>query len=118
MNLVSVVPGVEHVRLLGRMDPAAVPVALDWTGSGAEVLFRGSDLWAELEATAMHPVMWMAVLADGMPVARFPVEPGVRFYPLVMGMILVVAAIVVLINTLMDVIYILIDPRIARGGKG
>ena len=86
MNLVSVVPGAEHVRLLGRMDPSAVPVALDWTGSGAEVLFRGSDLWAELEAPALSPVFWMIVLADGCPVARFPVEPGCRFYPLLLGM--------------------------------
>jgi len=28
----------------------------------------------------------MIVLADGAPVTRFPVEPGVRFYPLVLGM--------------------------------
>ena len=34
----------------------------------------------------MSPVMWVAVLADGCPVARFPVEPGIRFYPLVLGM--------------------------------
>jgi hypothetical protein len=30
--------------------------------------------------------MWMMVLADGCPVARFPVEPGCRFYPLILGM--------------------------------
>ena len=75
-----------NIRLIGRMDPEQDPLALDWTGSGFECRFRGSDLWAELEAPAFRPVMWMIVLADGCPVARFPVEPGIRFYPLLLGM--------------------------------
>ena len=75
-----------RLRLLGRMDRSRTPVALDWTGSGLECAFHGSDLWAELEAPAFSPVMWMIVLVDGKPVARFPVEPGIRFYPLVLGM--------------------------------
>ena len=75
-----------RLRLLGRMDVSRRPFALDWTGSGLECVFRGSDLWAELEAPAFSPVMWMIVLSDGAPVARFPVEPGIRFYPLVLGM--------------------------------
>ena len=75
-----------RLRLLGRTGPSRAPAALDWTGSGFECTFRGSDLWAELEAPALSPVMWMIVLADGAPVARFPVEPGIRFYPLVLGM--------------------------------
>ncbi len=75
-----------RLRLLGRMDPEQDVPALDWTGAGLECAFRGADLWAELEAPALNPVMYMAVLADGRPVCRFPVEPGVRFYPLVLGM--------------------------------
>ncbi len=86
MLYIPVTPDNPRLRLLGRMDPAQSPLALDWTGSGLECTFRGSDLWAELEAPAMSPVMWMIVLADGAPVTRFPVEPGVRFYPLVLGM--------------------------------
>ena len=74
------------IRFIGRMDPEQDPPALDWTGSGMECRFRGSDLWAELEAPAHRPVMWMIVLADGCPVTRFPVEPGVRFYPLLLDM--------------------------------
>ncbi len=74
------------IRLLGRMDRTARPPALDWTGSGFEVQFRGSELWAELEAPAVSPVFWVIVLADGQPFSRFPVEPGVRFYPLAIGM--------------------------------
>ncbi len=86
MDTIHVSPADPRLRLLGRMDPAQDPAALDWTGSGAEFLFRGSDLWAELEAPAAAPVFWMIVLADGCPVARFPVEKGRRFYPLLLGM--------------------------------
>ena len=83
---IPVTPDHPRIRLLGRMDRSQSPLALDWTGSGLECAFRGSDLWAELEAPALSPIMWMIVLADGAPVARFPVEPGIRFYPLVLGM--------------------------------
>jgi len=83
---VKVTAGLSTVRLIGRLDPEQDPIALDWTGSGAEVQFRGSNLWAELEATAPSPIFWMIVLADGCPIGRFPVEPGVRFYPLTLGM--------------------------------
>ena len=86
MQYIPVTSADPHLRLTGRMDLSRRPLALDWTGAGLECLFRGSDLWAELEAPAMSPVMWMIVLADGAPVARFPVEPGIRFYPLVLGM--------------------------------
>ena len=40
-----------------------------------------------------------------------------RDYPVVMGMILVVAALVVVTNALVDVLYILIDPRISTSSK-
>ena len=40
-----------------------------------------------------------------------------RDYPVAMGMIMTVAAIVVLINTVVDVLYIAIDPRISVQGK-
>lgn len=86
MRFLPVTAGTENIRLMGRFDPEQVPVALDWTGSGLEVNFLGSALWAELEAPAASPVMWMIVLADGCPVTRFPVEQGCRFYPLLLGM--------------------------------
>ena len=72
------------IRLMGRMDPAQRPTAMDWTGSGIEFRFRGTDAWARLEAPAASPIMWMIVLADGCPIARFPVEPGIRMYPLLL----------------------------------
>ena len=86
MQYIPVTSADPHLRLTGRMDLSRRPLALDWTRTGLECFFRGTDLWAELEAPALSPIMWMIVLADGAPVARFPVEPGIRFYPLVLGM--------------------------------
>lgn len=86
MTTIPVSSGIPEIRLLGRMDTAQRPIALDWTGSGLEVRFRGSCIWAELEAPTPAPIFWMIVLADGYPVCRFPVEPGIRFYPLLLGM--------------------------------
>ena len=86
MENIIINAGDSRLRILGRLDRARHPLALDWTGSGLEVCFRGSDIWAELEAPAASPIFWMIVLADGCPVARFPVEPGRRFYPLLLGM--------------------------------
>ncbi len=82
-DITACVPG---IRLMGRMDYEQRPLALDWTGSGMEFRFRGTDCWAKLEAPAASPVMWMIVLADGAPVTRFPVEPGIRMYPLLLGL--------------------------------
>lgn len=82
----EITAGMPEIRLMGRMDPEQRPLALDWTGSGIEFRFRGSDAWARLEAPAASPVMWMIVLADGAPITRFPVEPGIRLYPLLLGL--------------------------------
>jgi hypothetical protein len=86
MTILPVTAAQPELRILGRLDREQQPIALDWTGSGVEFQFQGSACWAELEAPAISPVMWMIVLADGYPVARFPVEPGCRFYPLLLGM--------------------------------
>ena len=82
----EITDSMSNIRLMGRMDYTRQPLALDWTGSGMEFRFRGTDCWAKLEAPAASPVMWMIVLADGAPVTRFPVEPGIRMYPLLLGL--------------------------------
>ena len=82
----EITPSTPGIRLMGRMDYEQLPLALDWTGSGMEFRFRGTDCWAKMEAPAASPVMWMIVLADGAPVTRFPVEPGIRMYPLLLGL--------------------------------
>ena len=76
----------ENIRLLGRMDLTQDPVCLDWTGSGFEVMLKGEELWVELEAPVRKPDLWVCALADGHPIARFPVQEGRRWYPLVLGM--------------------------------
>ena len=86
MQNIHITADTAGIRLTGRMDPEQDPIALDWTGSGMEFRFRGYGAWAELEAPATAPIMWMIVLADGRPITRFPVEPGVRFYPLLLGL--------------------------------
>ena len=86
MQTIPVTPDNPNLRLLGRMDLTQSPLCLDWTGCGVEFCHRGSDVWAELEAPEKAPIFYMIVLADGCPVVRFPVEPGVRFYPLILGM--------------------------------
>ena len=86
MTTIPVLPQNPLLRLMGRMDESQSPLCLDWTGSGVEFRLRGSDVWAELEATERSPIFYVIVLADGCPVCRFPVEPGVRFYPLLLGM--------------------------------
>ena len=40
MKITASTPG---IRLMGRMDPAQDPLAMDWTGSGIEFRFRGTD---------------------------------------------------------------------------
>ena len=86
MQTIPVTPDTINLRLLGRMDRMQTPLCLDWTGSGLEVQYKGSDIWAELEAPESTPIFYMIVLSDGCPVCRFPVEPGKRFYPLILGM--------------------------------
>ncbi|MBQ3704819.1 MAG: hypothetical protein II888_00020 [Clostridia bacterium] len=86
MTTIPVEPGNPQLRLMGRMDETQRPLCLDWTGSGVEFRLRGSDVWAEIEATEVRPVFYVIVLADGRPICRFPVEPGIRFYPLILGM--------------------------------
>ncbi len=76
----------ENVRLLGRMDLSQEHVCLDWTGSGFEVLFKGEELWVELEAPVRKPDMWVCATVDGHPITRFPVQEGRKWYPLVLGM--------------------------------
>lgn len=41
-----------------------------------------------------------------------------RDYQVTLGCVMTVAIIIILINTLVDILYVIIDPRISRGGKG
>lgn len=69
------------VRRLGRNAACADNLWLDWTGSGFEVQLKGSALWAEMEATSDDVSAWVCTTVDGVPVARFLVTRGRRWYP-------------------------------------
>ncbi len=71
---------------LGRYDPAEKNCSLWWSGSGIRVKAACSWLTITAEHTATEHAPWIGVLIDGAPVARFPLLPGKRVYPVVAGM--------------------------------
>ncbi len=71
---------------LGRHDPKESKTSLWWSGSGVRVRLACKTLEAEITATAREHAPWIGVLMDGAPVARFPLLPGVRRYPLLAGL--------------------------------
>ena len=90
-------------------------------------------IWKHALRNALIPVVTVITMQNGRLIGGAVVTetvfalPGIgreivdailsRDYPVVMGMILVVAALVVVTNTLVDVLYILIDPRISTASK-
>ncbi len=90
-------------------------------------------IWKHALRNALIPVITVTTMQIGRLIGGSVVTetvfaiPGVgraivdailsRDYPIVMGMILVVAFFVVITNTVVDVIYILIDPRISTQSK-
>ena len=90
-------------------------------------------IWKHALRNALIPVVTVVTMQIGRLIGGAVVTetvfalPGVgreivdailsRDYPVVMGMILVVAALVVVTNALVDVLYILIDPRISTSSK-
>lgn len=91
-------------------------------------------IWKHAMRNALIPVVTVVGMQTGRLIGGAAVSetvfalPGVgkelvdailaRDTPIVMGIIMVVAAIVILINTFVDVLYILIDPRISHQAKG
>ncbi|GHU87595.1 hypothetical protein FACS1894202_02170 [Clostridia bacterium] len=75
----------ENVRVLGRTLGTA-PLNLFWTGSGVEFDLRGSELWATLEADYDDLEPWIALLLNGQPVVRQPLERGTHRRLLLRGL--------------------------------
>ena len=71
---------------LGRHDPKEERAGLWWSGSGVRALLACQTLEAEITSTARDHAPWIGVLMDGAPVARFPLLPGTRRYPLLAGL--------------------------------
>jgi len=57
-----------------------------WAGSGVAVRLRCRELYADIFADWSVSTPWAAVLIDGAPVARFPLQKGRARYALLTGM--------------------------------
>lgn len=101
----------------------------------AKGLRERTVIWKHAMRNALIPVLTVTAMQVGRLIGGAVVTeavfaiPGMgsaivsailnRDYPVAMGMIMVVATIVVLINTFVDVLYILIDPRVSiKSSKG
>lgn len=71
---------------LGRYEKNDRLCRLWWSGSG--IRLRAACTWLEIDAEAFEAdqAPWIGILADGAPVARFPLLPGKRRYPVLCGM--------------------------------
>ena len=76
----------KHVRRVGRYGQGEKRCSLWWSGAG--ILFKTACtfLTADLESNAVEHAPWMGVMADGEPIARFPLLPGRHTYPILAGM--------------------------------
>ena len=71
---------------IGRYDKNEEHCCLWWSGSGIRLTAACKQLTLEAEHFAVEHAPWLAVLVDGSPVARFPMLPGKRTYPILDGM--------------------------------
>lgn len=71
---------------MGRHDPEETVCHLWWSSSGIRMNIACNTLEVEAESCAHDHAPWLAVLVDGAPVARIPLTPGVRRYPVLVGM--------------------------------
>ncbi len=76
----------ESLLRLGRRDENEETCSLWWQGDGVRFLFGGTWLRAEIEAPEGDQAAWMAVLAEDVLIARFPLQPGKHLYPILEGM--------------------------------
>ena len=77
--------GTQFLRM-GRHDPKEEVCHLWWSGSGIRMNIACTALEVEAESTAHDHAPWLGVMIDGAPVARFPLTPGIRRYPVLAGM--------------------------------
>ena len=71
---------------LGRHEKDEAACRLWWSGSGVRFTAACSYIIVEAESFADEYAPWLGVLADGAPVARWPVMPGRHVYPVLAGM--------------------------------
>ena len=86
MAMKSFHPCGDRFLRMGRHDPAEDVCHLWWSGSGLRMNIACTTLEVEAESSAYDHAPWLGVMVDGAPVARFPLTPGVRRYPVLAGM--------------------------------
>lgn len=72
--------------VLGRQQSEDSLCRLWWSASGVRLMAACATLEVEIEAKKSDQAPWIGVLADGAPIARFPLLPGKRVYPVLAGM--------------------------------
>lgn len=75
----------KKLRLLGRDHPSETVFRAHWTGSGVEMRIRCASLEIQMETAPSPQTLWAMALCDGMPFARFALEPGCRWYTVLSG---------------------------------
>lgn len=76
---------IAHQRF-GRFDPSEKECSLWWSGSGICFSLACRYLSVEVESLAEDHAPWLGILADGAPIARFPLIKGRHTYPVLAGM--------------------------------
>ncbi len=75
-----------RILLTGRTGREEKPFPMHWTGSGAVLTGAFASLDVRLKADYGTQAPWIAVLADGVPVARFCAAGGEEWYHAILGM--------------------------------
>ncbi len=75
----------KNLRILGRIGEKK-PLHLYWTGSGIEMILRGSELSVELEADYDDLEPWISLMINGKLVSRQMLPKGRYVLPLVRGL--------------------------------
>lgn len=136
MILPAVSIGVAFAATVMRQTRSALLEVLDQdyiVTANAKGLRQRAIIWRHALRNALIPVVTVITMQIGRLIGGAAIcetvfaLPGVgkelvnaisgRDTPVVMGIIVSVAAIVIVINTVVDIIYIIIDPRISRGAK-
>ena len=71
---------------LGRHENEEAACRLGWSGSGVRFKVSCTFLTVEAESFGDSYGPYLGVLADGAPIARWPLMPGRHVYPVLMGM--------------------------------
>lgn len=79
---------VPHLRVLGRTSPGSpyAPLPFFWAGSGVELSYTGSELWAQWETDFTLHEPWILVELNGSPILRMPLGRGVTRHCLFRGL--------------------------------